>query len=200
MSGLSLSSALEGAALIAPVVMLLACLSRQCQDRMPSLLWLAPVPALVASLLGSGSPPVVLDLAPYRVTLELDAPGAMLLGVAALLWIAAGVYASSYLRGKPQTGRFAVCWLLTLTGNIGVFLTADLASFYLAFALVSIPAYGLLIHDGTSGSRRAGAVYMALTLLGETILLLAFVMLAAAAPGRSLLIQHCRAAPGIALA
>jgi formate hydrogenlyase subunit 3/multisubunit Na+/H+ antiporter MnhD subunit len=194
MSGFWLPSTLEGAALITPVVMLLACLSRRLQERMPSLLWLAPVPALVASLLGSGSPPLVFDLAPYRITLELDLSGAMLLGVAALLWIAAGVYASRYLRGKPHTGRFVVCWLLTLTGNIGVFITADLASFYLAFALVSIPAYGFLIHDGASRAERAGAIYMALTLLGETLLLLAFVLLAAAAPGRSLLIQDCRAA------
>ena len=194
MNSFSLASVLEGAALMAPVVMLLACLLRGLREQMPSMLWLAPVPALVASLLGTGSPPLVLDLAPYRATFELDAPGAMLLGVAALLWIAAGVYASRYLRGKPHTGRFVVCWLLTLTGNIGVFIAADLASFYLAFALVSIPAYGFLIHDGTSRAERAGAIYMALTLLGENLLLLAFVLLAAGNPGRTLLIQDCRAA------
>ena len=34
--------------------------------------------------------------------------------VAALLWIAAGVYASAWLRGHPNGGRFAVWWLLTL--------------------------------------------------------------------------------------
>jgi formate hydrogenlyase subunit 3/multisubunit Na+/H+ antiporter MnhD subunit len=102
------------------------------------LLWIAPVPALVASLSVSGSPPLVLDFAPYRVTLELDAPAAMLLGVAALLWLIAGVYASKYMLGSYHIGRFVVCWLLTLTGNVGVFISADLASFYLAFALVPL--------------------------------------------------------------
>ena len=194
MSGPLLSSLLLSGALAVPVAMLLACLSRRLLERMSSLLWLAPVPALAASLLGAGSLPLVLELAPYRVTLVLDVPGAMLLGVAALLWIATGVYASRYLLGMPHRGRFVVCWLLTLTGNIGVFITTDLASFYLAFALVSIPAYGLVAHDGTSRAQRAGAIYMALTLLGETFLLIGFVLLAAAAPGGSLIIQDCVAA------
>jgi formate hydrogenlyase subunit 3/multisubunit Na+/H+ antiporter MnhD subunit len=124
----------------------------------------------------------------------LDRPGAILLGVAALLWIASGAYAPSYLRGEPHGGRFAVCWLLTLIGNVGVFVTADLASFYLAFALVSIPAYGLLLHHATPKTERAGAIYMALTLLGENFLLIGFVLLAAATPNGSLRIRDCLAA------
>jgi formate hydrogenlyase subunit 3/multisubunit Na+/H+ antiporter MnhD subunit len=121
----------------------------------------------------------------------------MLLGVAALLWIAAGAYASSSLLGHPHPGRFSVCWLLTLTGNIGVFMTADLASFYLAFALVSIPAYGLVVRDGTPQAQRAGSIYMAFTLLGENLLLIGFVLLAAGVPGGSLVIRDCVAAlPG----
>jgi len=117
-----------------------------------------------------------------------------LLGVAALLWIAAGVYAASSLLGHPHPGRFSVCWLLTLTGSIGVFVTADLASFYLAFALVSIPAYGLVVRDGTPQAQRAGAIYMALALLGENLLLIGFVLLAAGVPGGSLMIRDCVAA------
>ena len=40
-------------------------------------------------------------------------------------------------------------WLLTLTGSIGVFIAADLVSFYLVFSMVSLAAYGLIIDDGT---------------------------------------------------
>src|SRR4029077_19753985 len=95
---------------------------------------------------------------------------------------------------EPHGGRFAVCWLLTLIGNIGVFITADLPSFYLAFALVSVPAYGLLVHDATPKTQRAGAIYMAFTLLGENFLLIGFVLLAAATPNGSLAIRDCLAA------
>lgn len=194
MSGFSPSSLLLAAALALPIAMLLACLWRRWRERLPSLLWLAPIPALAASLFGTGGSPLMLGKAPFLVTVALDVPGAMLLGVAGLLWIAAGVYASSFLLGYPRRVRFSVCWLLTLVGNIGVFITADLASFYLAFALVSIPAYGLIVPDETARAQRAGAIYMTLTLLGENFLLIGFVLLAAGVPGGSLVIRDCVAA------
>jgi multicomponent Na+:H+ antiporter subunit A len=182
------------AALAVPLAMLLACVSRRARDRMPSLLVLAPAPALVAALLAPPGAILVLPEPPFRMTLALDVPGAMLLGVAALLWIIAGAYASTYLRGDPNAGRFAEWWLLTLTGNLGVFIAADLVSFYLTFSVVSLAAYGLIVHDGTPGSQRAGIIYVALAVLGEAFLLMAFVFMAAATPNGSLLIRDAVAA------
>jgi multicomponent Na+:H+ antiporter subunit A len=156
---------------------------------MSSLLALAPVPALVSVLLVPAGTTLVLPEPPFRMTLALDVPGAMLLGVAALLWVVAGAYASTYLRDDPNAGRFAEWWLLTLTGNIGVFLAADLVSFYLTYSVVSLAAYGLIVHDGTRGSLRAGYVYVALAVLGEAFLLMAFVFMAEAAPDGGLLIR-----------
>ena len=185
---------LLAAALAVPLSMLLACLSRRARARMPSLLALAPVPALAAALLVLAGTTMVLPEPPFRMTLALDVPGAMLLGVAALLWIAAGAYASAYLRADPNAGRFAEWWLLTLTGNLGVFIAADLVSFYLTFSVVSLAAYGLIVHDGTPGSQRAGVIYVALAVLGEAFLLMAFVFMAAATPDSSLLIRDAVAA------
>ena len=182
------------AALAVPSAMLFACVLPGMWQRILTLLWIAPIPALAAGFFG-GAQPLLWDWTAGRVTLMLDRPGAILLGAAALLWIGSGVYAPRYLRSEPHGGRFTVCWLLTLIGNIGVFITADLASFYLAFAMVSVPAYGLLVHDATPKTQRAGAIYMAFTLLGETFLLIGFVLLAAASGG-SLAIQDCvRALP-----
>jgi multicomponent Na+:H+ antiporter subunit A len=181
------AGALLGAALGLPLVMLLACLSPRLRARMPALLAIAPVPALAAALLAPGSmlalPPVLL-----RIRLALDVPGALLLGVAAMLWIAAGLYATAWLRDRPDAYRFAVWWLLTLTGSLGVFMAADLVSFYLVFSLVSLAAYGLIVDEGTPRARRYGLIYVALAVLGEAFLLMAFVLLAEATPGDSLLI------------
>jgi multicomponent Na+:H+ antiporter subunit A len=174
--------------------MLVGCLSRRFRDRVPSLLALAPVPVLAAALLAPAGATLVLPEPPFRMTLALDIPGAMLLGVAALLWIVAGAYAAAHLRGDPNAGRFAEWWLLTLTGNLGVFIAADLVSFYLTFSVVSLAAYGLIVHDGTPGSRRAGMIYVALAVLGEAFLLMAFVFMAAATPDSSLLIRDAVAA------
>jgi formate hydrogenlyase subunit 3/multisubunit Na+/H+ antiporter MnhD subunit len=128
------------------------------------------------------------------MTLALDVPGAVLLGVSALLWIVAGAYASTYLRDDPNAGRFAEWWLLTLTGNLGVFVAADLVSFYLTFSVVSLAAYGLIVHDGTPDGQRAGMIYVALAVLGEALLLMAFVFMAEATPDSSLLIRDAVAA------
>ncbi len=188
------ATVLLATALAVPLAMLLACLSWQLRGRMPALLVLAPLPALAAALLAPEGSTLVLPQSLLGLTLVLDLPGAMLLGVAALLWTAAGAYAGADLRGKPNSGRFAVWWLMTLTGNIGVFMAADMVSFYLFFTLVSLAAYGLVVHDDTAPARRAAAVYVALAVLGEAFLLMGFVLSAAAAPGGSLLIRDAVAA------
>jgi multicomponent Na+:H+ antiporter subunit A len=184
---------LLGAALALPLAMLLACLSSRLRARMPALLAIAPVPALAAALLGSGGT-LALPQMLLLLRFALDVPGALLLGVAALLWIAAGIYASAWLHGRPDGGRFVVWWLLTLSGSIGVFIAADLVSFYLVFSMVSLAAYGLIVDDGTPRARRNGLIYVALALLGEAFLLMAFVLLAQSIAGDSLLIRDAVAA------
>ena len=191
---MTMAKALLAAALAVPLAVLLACASRRARDRMPSLLALAPTPALAAALLAADGTTLVLPEPPFRMTLILDEPGALLLGVAALLWILGGTYAAGSLRGDPHAGHFAEWWLLTLVGSLGVFITADLVSFYLTYSVVSLAAWGLIVHDGTPAARRTGIVYVALAVLGEAFLLMAFVFMAATIPDGSLLIRDAVAA------
>jgi formate hydrogenlyase subunit 3/multisubunit Na+/H+ antiporter MnhD subunit len=116
------------------------------------------------------------------IGLVVDRTGATFLGVAALLWAAAGVYAAPMLRKSPHRGRFTLFWLLTLTGSLGVFVAADLVSFYLTYGLVSLAAFGLIAHEGSASARRATGLYLLFAILGEIALLLAFALLAAASP------------------
>lgn len=175
-------------ALALPLAMLCACLSGWLRNRMHLVLALAPLPALAAACFEADGSTVVFPQALLGFILALDKPGAMLIGVAALLWMTAGAYAGNSLRGKPNAGGFAVWWLMTLTGNLGAFLAADLASFYLFFTLASLSAYGLVAFDGTAEAKRAAAIYVGLAVLGEALLLMAFVLMAAGVPSGSLLI------------
>jgi formate hydrogenlyase subunit 3/multisubunit Na+/H+ antiporter MnhD subunit len=174
---------LLAAALALPIAMLAACLSRTARTRMPALLGLAPLPALAAALLAPTGSMLVLPDALLGLTFALDPPGAMLLGVAALLWAAAGVYASAMLHGAADVRHFAVWWLVTLVGNLGVFVAADLVSFFVFFTLSSLAGWGLIVHDATVAARRAGAVYIGLALLGEALLLIGLVLVAAGSRG-----------------
>lgn len=182
------------AALATPTLLLAMCLSRRLRERVPAFLAFAPLPALAAATLSLDGSALVLDPLRLQITLALSGPRAMLLGVAALLWSAAGAYTTTYLRDDPRRVRFSVYWLLCMIGCLGVFLAGDLASFYFLYAVVSIAAFGLVVHDGTPGARRAAAIYLALAIFGEACLLLAFVLLAMAAPGESLRIDHVVAA------
>jgi len=143
-----------------------------------------------------GAAPFTVEAPALRMSLRLDLPGALILAAASLLWIIVGAAAFSREGRKPNE-RFAVSWLLTLTGSLGVFVAADLLTFYLVYALVSIPAYELIVRDGSPSSTRAGGVYMAFTILGEALLLMAFALLAAGEPSGSLRIDDVMAAlPG----
>jgi multicomponent Na+:H+ antiporter subunit A len=185
---------LLGLTLAVPLAMLAACLSQRLRERIPGLLAFAPVPAVAAALRAFDGTTLVLPRPLLGLTFELDRSGAMLLGASALLWIAAGIYAGANWRGKPEGGRFAVWWLMTLTGSLGIFIAADLVSFYLFFTLVSLAAYGLVVFDDTAAARRAGAVYVSLAVFGEALLLMGFVLLAAASPNGSLLLRDAAGA------
>jgi formate hydrogenlyase subunit 3/multisubunit Na+/H+ antiporter MnhD subunit len=73
-------------------------------------------------------------------------------------------------------------------------MAADLVSFYLTYSVVSLAAWGLIVHDGTAEGRRAGGVYLAFAVLGEAFLLMAFVFMAIAAPNGGLSIRDAVAA------
>ncbi|OYX14632.1 MAG: hypothetical protein B7Z15_03315 [Rhizobiales bacterium 32-66-8] len=170
-------SALLAAAPLFPFLLALLCTVPAVRRHAPALLVYAPIPGLLAALLVPDGV-LVLPQGPFRITLRLDVPGALLLGASAVLWMAAGAYAATYLCRDRCRRSFSVWWLLTLSGSLAVFLVADITSFYLAFALVSLAAYGLAAHEDTGAARRAGLVYLALTLVGEAVLLMAFVLLA----------------------
>ena len=176
-------------ALLVPLGMLLACLRPATLGRMPQYLPFAPVPALAAVFLVGDDSPLLVGSTRIHLSFVLDLPGALLLGSAALLWIASGAYAGPYLKSRQNQGRFVVCWLMALTGCIGVFLTADMVGFYFFLALLSLGACGLVIYHETPRAWRAGAIYLGIALLAESLLLMAFVMLAAQIPGDSLLIR-----------
>jgi formate hydrogenlyase subunit 3/multisubunit Na+/H+ antiporter MnhD subunit len=187
--------------LATPVLAVLACFSPPIRERLWLLLALIPLPALAAAVvalmvLSPGDAThhelaaiaLLFDPNGLAIGLVVDRPGAVLLGVAALLWAAAGLYAAPMLQRSANRGRFTLFWLLTLTGSLGVFVAADLISFYLSYGLVSLAAFGLILHDGTAFARRATGLYLLLAILGEIALLLAFVLLAAASAGPSLAI------------
>src|ERR1700747_754567 len=142
------------ASLAAPLALLGACFVKRWRQRALALQWLAPIPGLATGLAGANRAPLTHELSLLGFTLRLDPPAALLLAGAALLWI---VVSAALWRDHEPDHRFGVCWLLTMIGNIGVFIAGDLVSFYLFYALASIPAYGLFAFCDNGERKRAGA-------------------------------------------
>ena len=187
---------LLAATLAVPTAFFVACFFPRLRADTLALQWLAPIPAFVAAVAALVGGPFDFEAPALKLSLRLDLPAALLLGVSALLWIAVGAGAFVERSERPEP-RAALCWLLTLIGSLGVFVADDLLSFYLVYALVSIPAYGMFAFDASPETQRAGNVYMAFALLGEAFLLFAFGMLAAGEPHGSLRIPDVVAAlPG----
>ncbi len=177
-----ISQVLILAAVVWPGLMLLGCMFGSVRKRVGGLLWCGPVPALIAGILAhEGTSLSVLDSA-FQISLGIDQTGRILLIAASLLWIAAGIYSPAWFRKTAMKNGFVTCWLATLTGSLGIFLTSNLMGFLVFYALVSLPAYIFVITDGTPFAKKAGAVYMGFALLGENLLLLAFVILAGLTP------------------
>ena len=108
----------------------------------------------------------------------LDATGRLFLGFTATLWLAAGIFARSYLARDPARDRFELFHLLTMSGNLGVILAQDMVSFLLFFTLMSLAAYGLITHNREPDSMRAGRTYIILAVFGEVLLFWAAVLAA----------------------
>lgn len=156
-----------------PLLMLAGCLSPALRRVLPSWLWLAPLPGVALALTGT----LDKDMALCRIVFRLDTAGALLLAAASVLWALVGAAVPGWLRGRKDAGKFVPCWLATLTGNLGVFLTTDLIGFLIFYALVSLPAYGLIVFEGDPAARKAGNLYLGFAILGENLLLPAFVLL-----------------------
>jgi formate hydrogenlyase subunit 3/multisubunit Na+/H+ antiporter MnhD subunit len=141
----------------------------------------AALPGLATALLAPIGTRFELSLLLIGISVELDATAVLFLGFGSLLWLLAGFFATAYLRNSHNPQLFSAFWLLTLTGTLGTFIAADIAGFYLFFAMMSLAAYGLVIHERTESARRAGRIYIVLAVLGESALIAAFMLAATGA-------------------
>ena len=100
----------------------------------------------------------------------LDLTGHVFLLLAGLVWLMAGMAARTTMEDDSHRSRFVAFFLLSMAGSLGLPLARDAASFYLCFALMSLSAYGLVVHRGDGEARRAGRAYIVFAILGEVLL------------------------------
>jgi len=140
---------------------------------------IAPIPAVLLALY---APPVTAQIPGILlgVDLVLNDITRAFLAITALLWTLAALMTRKSLAKDKHRARYLRVWLLTLTGNLGLIVAVDVASFYLMFALMTFAAWGMVIHNQTEEALKAGKVYIVLAVIGEVILLAGLLMGSAA--------------------
>ncbi len=116
----------------------------------------------------------------------LDPMRQVFLFFTSVLWLTAGFYSGAYFEKDSRQRIFYFFYLLTMSGNFGLIIAEDIASFYTFFTLMTFAAYGLVIYDRTDQARRAGSIYILMAVFGEAFLLTA-IFLAVDASGSTLM-------------
>ena len=105
---------------------------------------------------------------------SLDTPRRIILLLTGILWATAGLFAGSYLKDDARRGEFSFYFGATMAGNFGLLISAEVASFYTFFALMTFASYGLVIHSRTPSARQAARIYLVMAIIGELFLITAF--------------------------
>jgi len=167
-------------ALAIPLTIACLLLSRRLSSLILRLAAVAALPALGLACMNETDTAIDLDWFLLHMHLGLDDIGRHFLLFSSLLWLLAGIYSLGYLAADRNRHRYFFWFLLTMTGNLGLILSRDMASFYMFFALMSFSAYPLIIHRGDKPAIRAGRAYMILVVASEAALLAAILYSAVA--------------------
>jgi hydrogenase-4 component B len=104
---------------------------------------------------------------------SLDTPRRIILLLTGILWATSGLFAGSYLKDDARRGEFSFYFGAAMAGNFGLLISAEVASFYTFFALMTFASYGLVIHSRTPSARRAARIYLVMAIIGELFLITA---------------------------
>jgi multicomponent K+:H+ antiporter subunit D len=119
--------------------------------------------------------------AEFGIALILDRLSAMMLVLSAILGFAVSLAA---MDGRDMQGRnFHSIFLMQLAGVNCAFLAGDLFNLFVAFEVMLIASYGLMVHGGGKGRLRAGIQFVVINLCGSSVFLVGLGLVYAASGG-----------------
>ncbi len=110
-------------------------------------------------------------------TLRADSLAMLFVTLSAVLWFLTTVYAIGYLEDSPHRSRFFGFFSLCVSATSAVALAGNMMTFLIAYELLTVATYPLVVHRGTSKALAAGRVYLMYTLGGGAVLLFAIAWL-----------------------
>jgi multicomponent Na+:H+ antiporter subunit D len=114
-------------------------------------------------------------VAGIEFVLRADPLGTLFAMLASLLWIITSFYSIGYMRGLEEHGqtRYFASFAASLSATMGIAFAGNLVTIFLFYELLSVATYPLVAHDETDEARSAGRKYLAYTMFGGGVLVLA---------------------------
>lgn len=97
--------------------------------------------------------------------------------IAAVGWFASTLMLREYFAHSRNRNRYYCFWLLTLSGTVGVFLSADLFTTFIFFELMSFASWVMVIHTEKRDALKAAETYLAVAVIGGLVTLMGIFML-----------------------
>jgi multicomponent Na+:H+ antiporter subunit D len=113
----------------------------------------------------------------FDFALHADPFSLLFVTLSAVLWLFTTLYAIGYLEYSPNRGRFFGFFSLCVSATTGIALSANLLTFLIFYEALTLTTYPLVVHRGTEEALRGGRIYLAFTISGGAVLLLAIVWL-----------------------
>jgi multicomponent Na+:H+ antiporter subunit D len=107
--------------------------------------------------------------------LRADALGMLFAFLASGLWIVTSFYSIGYMRGNDEINqtRYFAAFAVSLSATMGIAFAGNLVTIFIFYEILSIATYPLVAHDETDEARSAGRKYLAYTMFGGGVLVLA---------------------------
>jgi len=148
-------------------------------SRLPRPCYLALLPAAILLVL-----PGEASLAPswvlFEAGLAINGESRWLLAMCVSVWVVAATATTPPQRDVARD-HHTLFFLLTLAGNLGAVLAADLVSFFCATTLMGYGFFGMLMQSGDAAARRAGCIYLICLIIADLLLFEALLLAAFAA-------------------
>jgi multicomponent Na+:H+ antiporter subunit D len=111
------------------------------------------------------------------LVLHADSLSVLFVTLSTVLWLVTTIYAIGYLEESPHRNRFFGFFSLCVTATVGLALAGNMFSFVIFYEILTLATYPLVAHRGTVDAVSGARVYLAYTISGGVILLVATVWL-----------------------
>ena len=110
----------------------------------------------------------------FGLYFHIDFIGKIFLIFSSLVWLMSALYSHGSITVHQK--RYWFWFVVTFIGNYGLILSYDAVGFYLFFSLMSLAAFGLVVHSQTEEATHAAFVYIKYAVIGEVVLFAAVLL------------------------